>query len=301
MHWEGPPPAWPIFHSHNASKLKIPAEPPSAPTHPSLLSPLQTQPTASEIWVRRDADPPIKTPRGSAPRPPAWPHFSAAQRRCQHLDFPDRQLPPTSTNQTPEPNSPNRHAHQPQRGMPDRSSHAPHLPIPPLAQAQLDPEILHIFSKTNRRIARRKFRLGIQKSGTRRQRGLPVKHDAIAKLPQRRFVRQALDKHMVGFFHMIGGREQTLIPTRLVREQKQSLRVRIQTPNRINPLRKSKLRQRSIRAAIRSELREHAVGFVEGENQRIFRRVRSCESTTPIGCRPSSTTTRSSMRWRSRI
>jgi hypothetical protein len=68
--------------------------------------------------------------------------------------------------------------------MPHRSRHTPHLPIPPFTQAQLDPEILHIFSKTNRRVARRKFRLRIQKFGTRRQRGLPVKHDAIAKLPQ---------------------------------------------------------------------------------------------------------------------
>lgn len=86
------------FHSHNASKLKIPAEPPSAPTQPSLLSPLQTQPTASEIWVRRDADPPIKTPRGSAPRPPACPIF---QPRSGVVSIPisptvnSRQLPQT--------------------------------------------------------------------------------------------------------------------------------------------------------------------------------------------------------------
>ena len=215
-------------------------------------------------------------------------HFSAAKRRLsqsgrQHLNFPKTQLPPTSTNQTPERDSPNRHTDQPQCRMPHRSRHAPHLSIPPLAQAQLNPKILHIFSKPHRRIARRKFRLGIQKPGARRQRGLAFKNDAIAELPQSRFVRQALDKHMVGFFHMIDGREQTLIPTRLVREQQQSLGVGIQTPNRINPLRKSKLRQRTIRAAIRRELREHAIGFVEGEDQRILRRVRSCESTTPIG------------------
>ena len=234
------------------------------------------------------------------------PHFSAAQRRLsrsgrKHLNFPGRQLPPTSANQTPERDSPNRHADQPQRGMPHRSRHAPHLSVPPLAQAQLDPEILHIFAKPHRRIARWKFRLGIQKPAPRRKRGLAVKHDAVAQLPQNRFVRQALHKDMVGFLHMVRGREQTLIPTRLVREQQQSLGVRIQTPNRINPLRKSKLRQRTVRAAIRRELREHAIGFVEGQDQRILRRVRSCESTTPIGCRRSSSTTRSSMRWRSRI
>ena len=223
-------------------------------------------------------------------------HFSAAQRRRQHPDLPKSQLPPTSTNQSPEPNSPNRHAHQPQRRMTHRSRHAPHLPVPPFTQAQLDPEILHIFSKTNRRVTRRKFGLRFQKSGTRRQRGLTVKHDAIAKLPQSRFVRQALDKHMISFFHMVGGREQTLIPTRFIGEQQQSLGVGIQPPDGIHALRKSKLRQRTVRAAIWRELREHAIGFMKSEDQRIFRRVRSCESTTPIGCRPSSTTTRSSMR-----
>ena len=234
------------------------------------------------------------------------PHFSAAKRRLsrparQHPYLPKSQLPPTSTNQTPEQDSPNRHPDQPQCRMSHRSRHAPHLPVTPLAQAQLDPEIPHIFSKAHRRIARWKFRLGIQKPGPRRQRGLAVKHDTIAQLPQSRFVRQALHKHMVGFFHMVRRREQTRVPTRLVREQQQPLGVRIQTPNRINPLRKSKLRQRTVRAAIRRELREHAIGFVEGQNQRILRRVRSCESTTPIGCRRSSSTTRSSMRWRSRI
>ncbi len=217
------------------------------------------------------------------------------------MKFLRSQLAPTSASQASEANSADRYADQPQRGMPHRSRHAPHLPIPPLAQSQLDPKIVHIFAKANRGIARRKFGLGIQKPRTCRQRGLAIKYDAIAQLAQSRIVRQALDEHMVGFFHMIGGREQTRIPARLVREQQQALGVRIQTPNGINPFRKSKLRKRTVGAAIRRELREHAIGFVESQDQRIFRRVRSCESTTPIGCRRSSTTTRSSMRWRSKI
>ena len=227
--------------------------------------------------------------------------FSAAQRRRQHSDFPGSQLPPTSAGQVPEVKIPDRHADQPQRGMPNRRCHAPHLPVSPLANPQFDPAILNIFPKANGRIARWKFGLRVQKPCACWQRGFAVEKDTIAELPQSRFTGKPLHKHMVGFFDMVGGREQTRIPTRFIGEQQQSLRVRIQAPDGIHTLGKSKLRQRTVRAAIRRELREHAIGFVKSEDQRILRRVRSCESTTPIGRRLSSSTTRSSMRWRSKI
>ena len=185
--------------------------------------------------------------------------------------------------------------------MTHRRRHAAHLPVPPFANPQFDPKILHIFPKTNRRITRWKFGLRVQKPCACRQGELTVQNDAIAELLKSRFTRKPLQKQMISFFHMVGGREQTRIPARLVREQQQSLGVGIQPPDGIHTLGKSKLRQRTVRAAIQRELREHAIGFVKGEDQRILRRVRSCESTTPIGRRPSSSTTRSSMRWRSKI
>ena len=185
--------------------------------------------------------------------------------------------------------------------MPCGGCHAPHLPVPTLAQPQFDPKILNIFSIAHGWIAGRPDGLGIQNPDARRQHGAAVKNDAAAKFLQGRLARQPLHKHLVGLFHMTPGRKQARIPSCLVGKQQQAFGVGIQAPDGIHAFRKPEFRQRPVRAAVRREPGENAVGFVEGEDQRTLSRVRSWESTTPMGRWFSSSTTRSSMRWRSRI
>lgn len=170
------------------------------------------------------------------------PGFSATQRRRQHPNLLASQLTPTSAGQVPELKTPDPHADQPQCRMPHSRRHAAHLPVPPLPQPQLDPEILHIFSKTNRRIARWKFGLRVQKPGASWQCAFAVKENALAKRPKSRFTRKPLHKHMVVFFNMTSWREQKRIPTRFIGEQQQSFGVGVQPADGIDALRKSKLR-----------------------------------------------------------
>lgn len=66
--------------------------------------------------------------------------------------------------------------------------------------------------------------------------GFAIKDDAFAELPQSRFLGQALDKNMVGFFHMAGGREEMGIPPRLVGEQEQPLESASKRPIGYTPL-----------------------------------------------------------------
>lgn len=181
--------------------------------------------------------------------------------------------------------------------MADGCRHSSHLTIAPFVNLKFDPKIGNTFSDSDRRITRRNRRLRMENAGLRGKSELSVERDPGFEAGKRFSRGRSLDKGPVSFCDMTPRSKQSDVPLRFVGEQKQPLRVGIQSANRINRRRKSEFSQRSIRAPIRGELREHPAGFVKSEDQRTFKRLRSWESTMPTGLRFSSRTTRSSMRW----
>ena len=167
--------------------------------------------------------------------------------------------------------------------MPDGGSHSADLAVAALAEAEFDPEILDRFANTNWRMSRRKGGLRIEQASFCGEGFAAFNENAGAQRAQSFFIRQTLNEDEIGFRDMVLGVEQSFVPLRLVGQKKQSLRVGIQAADRVDISGKVEIRQGAVGTAIRRELRKNAEGFVEGEDQRTFSRVRSWESTTPIG------------------
>ena len=67
--------------------------------------------------------------------------------------------------------------------------------------------------------------------------------------------------------------QQALVPFRLVAQQQETLGICVQPADGIDVFGKAKLRQRAVGRAVRRELRDDAIGFVEGnEHSRSFKR-----------------------------
>lgn len=71
------------------------------------------------------------------------------------------------------------------------------------------------------------------------------------------------DLRPVFAFVRVARMKQALIQASLITQQQQTFRIRIEPANRIDVLRKTKFRERAMRGAVRRELRENAMRFVE--------------------------------------
>ena len=185
------------------------------------------------------------------------------------------QDPPFSRRQIAQKKLTNRNANQAQCGMPHRSGHSPHLPVFSFADLQRHPDIQYIFSEANGRVSEWVNRLGLQKRCLCRQGQSPIQQQTALEFGESLGGGESFHENMVGFGHMVLGRQKGGIPFRLVGEEDQPLGIRIQTAHGIDTRRKSEFRQAFVGAPIRRKLGEHAVGLVKRNNQRIFNRVRS--------------------------
>lgn len=159
--------------------------------------------------------------------------------------------------------------------MPDSGSHAADLPVSPFADSEFDPEILDGFADANRGISRGNGGLRIKQASFRREGFAAFNNHAGAQRPQSILIRQTLNEDEIGFRNMVLGIEKAFVQIPFIGKQQQSLRVGIQPPDRVDIFGEIKIRERPVRTAIRGELRQNAVGFVECENQRTFKRVKS--------------------------
>ncbi len=100
--------------------------------------------------------------------------------------------------------------------MPDCRRHSPNLAVAPLAETQLDPEILYGFTDSNRRIARWNRRLGIAQAGLGREGFSAIQDNAIAQSTKGFLAGQPFDEDEVGFCHMVHGIEQAFVQLSLV-------------------------------------------------------------------------------------
>ena len=153
--------------------------------------------------------------------------------------------------------------------------HAADLPVSPFAKSEFDPEILNGFTDANRGIARRKGGLRIEQASFRREGFAAFNDHAGAQRPQSFFIRQTLNQDEIGFGNMVLGIEEEFVQMPLIGKQQQALRVGIQPPDRVDIFWEIEISERPVGTAIRGELRQNAVGFMECENQRTFKRVKS--------------------------
>jgi hypothetical protein len=183
----------------------------------------------------------------------------------------------------------------------DGGGHSADLAVAAFVDAEFDPEILDGFSQADGGIAWRDERVGFADVGVGGEGGFAVEGDATAEAGEGFFIWEALDEDEVGFWNVVVGIEEADGPGGFVGEEEEAFRVGVEAADGVGVFWKSEVGEGAVGTAVGRELGEDAVGFVEGEDQRILSRVRSWESTTPMGRRFSSKTTRSSMRWCWRI
>ena len=159
--------------------------------------------------------------------------------------------------------------------MPHCGRHAADLSVPPFADSEFDPEILDRFANTNRGIAGWNGGLRIEQASFRREGFSAFNDHAGAQRQKSILIRQTLNEDEIGFGDMVLGIEKAFVQMPFIGKQQQSLRVGIQPPYRIDIFWEIEIQEWPVGTAIRGELRQDAVGFVECENQRTFKRVKS--------------------------
>jgi len=153
--------------------------------------------------------------------------------------------------------------------MSDGRSHAAHLAIFSLHQLQRDPGVGYGRAHADGRHARCDLRRRIEPACRARPRTLASNRDAAREAGERRLVGRTLDLRPI-FTAMPRIRmEEARIQSGLIGQQQQSLRIRIEPPQRIHIRRQMKVRQRPPpRSRFRRELGKHTVGFMQREKHR---------------------------------
>jgi len=127
---------------------------------------------------------------------------------------------------------PDRHAYQTQRRIADRRSHASHLPIASFCDDELKPGGGDISSKTDRRIARPKVRLGnsacLRRAGSR-----AIEHDTGLQFIERFHGGLSLDLHPIGLRQLVARVAQQMLQCPVIREYQQPLAVPVEAARRI--------------------------------------------------------------------
>lgn len=93
----------------------------------------------------------------------------------------------------------------------------------------------------------------------------PLDHQPVLQFVQRDARGNAF--HLCPIFAFVGVArvQEFFIPFRLIAQQQQTFRIRVQPANGIHIFGKAKFRQRTVRRAVAGELRQHAVGLVKGD------------------------------------
>ena len=105
----------------------------------------------------------------------------------------------------------------------------------------------------------------VQQPRTARQRATPLHFHAARELRQRCSIGQSLHLRPILALVCVAWMEQAGVERRLIGEQQQAFGIRVQPPDGINAGRKTKLGEGAVRRAVRSELRQHTVGFMKGK------------------------------------
>ena len=154
--------------------------------------------------------------------------------------------------------------------MSDRGRHPAHLPVSSFVKFNRDPHIRNRLSHTNRRITRWHQRLRLQPPCARRKRKPALNHHATGQLLQRRDIRLALHLRPIPPPMPALGIQQAVIQSSLIREQQQSLGVRVEPSDGINLRRQAEFRERPLAGRLLRELAQHAVGLVENEQHPLL-------------------------------
>jgi hypothetical protein len=179
----------------------------------------------------------------------------------QFTPLPSRQIAQRET-ADPDPN-------QSQRRMSDRRGHPADLAVFSLGEFERDPAVGNAFAETDWRIAWCNRRRGLDPTGAAGTRAKITEFD-FAALESREGggIRDAFDLRPVFAIMTVLRIEELRVEAGLVGKQQETLRIGVEPAQRVNGFRQREFRERPpARAWLRRELREHAVGFVESEEQ----------------------------------
>lgn len=176
------------------------------------------------------------------------------------------QFPPLARGERPEGKVPDPSAHQPQGGVTDGGSHAANLPIASLHQLQRNPSIRNGFAHADRRHPWSQNGSGIQSPRSAGKRAAAFDHDTTGKSLEISLVGQTLDLDPVLTPMSLRRIQQPVVKAGLIAQQQQSLGVRIEPPQRIDPGGQAEIRERApARTGLWGELGKHPVGLVQGD------------------------------------
>ena len=137
-----------------------------------------------------------------------------------------------------------------------------------LFRSEAEPAIGHTFAGADRRVARRDDRGGLEPRDSAGLRAVIAEVDATGESGKVGLGREALDLGPVFPGMSVLRVEQAGIEAGLVAEQEQAFGVGVEPAKRIDARRQPEVRESApARAGFGRELREHAIGFMEGEEQ----------------------------------
>ena len=151
--------------------------------------------------------------------------------------------------------------------MADGGGHAANLAVFPLDEFEGEPRVGNFFSNADRWIARGDGGRVVEETRAARERVVVVDGDAAAGEARESFGgREAFDLRPVFAAMSVRRIKEAVVQTRFVGEQKQALGVGVEAAECIDAAREGEVGERApARAGLGRELREDAVGFVQGE------------------------------------
>jgi len=150
--------------------------------------------------------------------------------------------------------------------MADRCCHPTNLAIFSLDKPKFEPGIGNIFAITDRRIAGRNFGCGVEKPRVARERSEIAQIEAAFELSDRGGGRHAFYLGPILTRVLTSWIEKTRVEFGFVRQQEQTLGIRVEPTERIDVTGKPEISERApARTGFGGELRENAVGLVECE------------------------------------
>ncbi len=201
-------------------------------------------------------------------RPATAPRTTNTRRRPSALGVTERA--PPAGREIAERERADPRSHQAQRRMADRGGHAADLAVLALGQLQREPRVGHALAMANRRVARGERGRGRQEPRPARL-GAKITEVEAAPLEaaERRGVGHALDLRPIFAGVPVLWIEEAGVEAGFVAQQQQALGVGIEAPEGVAVPGQREVRERApARAGFGRELREHAVGFVQGDQHR---------------------------------
>ena len=177
------------------------------------------------------------------------------------------QLPPFSRWQAAKRKIADARPNQPQGGVPDGCRHPADLAVFAFREFERKPCVWHIFPNANRRIAGRKHRCGIEKAGPARQGAMTAEvKSAGFESAQSIRSRDMFDLRPILAAVPVPRVQQARVEAGFVAEEEEAFGVRVEPAKRIYFCRQTEICECApAGAGFGSELREHAVRFVEGD------------------------------------